>query len=423
MFHREITAKILPWLGTNKVIILKGARRAGKTEVLRDLVDFIDKRGERSVFLSAEQKRHSPFFSSSSAFLQYLKDQYGLGSGKKLYVFIDEFQYIKNSGHFIKELYDAASEHLELIVAASTAFQLIKTHELKDIRKIFYVRRLSFVEYLNTSNEFCFHQKFEMSDEKSLKSFYKKYKGVLDHSASLYMQWGGYPEVVQENDTVKKMEVLGDIIHGYVEKDISSFLRVENVEAYLQLMKALSSEVGNLLNHQELSVKLKIHKKTLKKYIDILHGTYAFSFIPPYFTNIKKELAKMNTVYAFDLGLTSYFLQQQCSKEKKHLSPHSRIKNFIFCELQKHGFEKNLFFYRTIAKAEIDFILCRGNQVLPIKVKFGKKGQPVPVVVKNFMKTYSDVAQKAIILTEDELRFEKECIFIPVSLFPFLKID
>ena len=92
-------------------------------------------------------------------------------------------------------------------------------------------------------------------------------------------------------------------------------------------------------------------------------------------------------------------------------------------ELQKHGFEKNLFFYRTIAKAEIDFVLCRGEQLFPIKVKFGKKDQPVPVVVKNFMKTYSHLTQKAIILTQDELRFEGDCIFIPVSLFPFLKLD
>lgn len=422
MIHRGITEQILPWLGTNKILVLKGARRVGKTIVLQNLNNFLQERGDRTLFLSAEQKRHLPMFSDPKLFLRFLKEQYGLGDGKKLYVFIDEFQYIRQSGHFLKTIYEAASTHLELIVAASTTFKLINTEELEHIAKIFYVRRISFQEYINATSELKYDQQFELSQQDEIKNFYSLYKDDLEQAVLKYMYWGGYPDVIEEKNPEKKMEVLGDIIHGHIEKDISSFLRVENVDAYIQLMEILSSEVGNLVNHQDLSTRLNLHKKTLKKYLDIIHGTFTFSFVAPYFTDTKKELAKMNKVYAQDSGIVSYFLHQTPPDERGYFPHLPRVKNFVFMELRKYGPDHNLFFYRTIAKAEIDFILCLEKEVIPIKIKFGKKKQKTPVVVKNFMSMYSHLVKKAIVITQDELRFEKDCIFLPVTILPFLKM-
>lgn len=422
MIQREIIEEILPWLGTHKIIMLKGARRVGKTIVLQYLEKLLKDRGDRTMFISAEQKRHLPIFSDPKLFLRFLKEQYGLGHGTRLYVFIDEFQYIKQSGVFLKELYEVGGNDLELIVAASTTFKVAKnTEDFKDIRKVFYVRRLSFGEYVANTSELTYTQRFNLTEEQKIQDFYSLYRHDIEQNLNDYMYWGGYPEVIEEKNSEKKMAILDDIIHNHIEKDISSFLRVENVGAYIQLMGLLSGEVGNLLNHQDISTRLDIHKKTLGKYLDIIHGTFSFSFIPPYFTNTKKELAKMNKVYAQDAGIVSYFLQQTSPAQAAYPSM-SRVRNFIFTELRKHGHEQNIFFYRTIAKAEIDFVLCKDKEVIPIKIKFGKKKQKVPVVVKNFMEMYQDVAKRALIITQDELRFEKDCVFVPVALFPFLNL-
>lgn len=423
MIQRGIIEEILPWLGTHKVLMLKGARRVGKTILMQYLEKFLKDRGDRTMFISAEQKRHLPIFSDPKLFLRFLKEQYGFGDGNRLYVFIDEFQYIREAGTFLKTLYEMGGNDLELILAASTTFKVAKsTEEMKDIRKIFYVRRLSFEEYMSVTSEFSYTERFELTEEEQIKDFYALYKHDLEQNLTQYMYWGGYPEVVEEKNPERKLEILDDIIHGYIEKDISSFLRVENVDAYIQLMALLSGEVGNLLNHQDLSTRLKIHKKTLGKYLDIIHGTFSFSFIAPYFTDTKKELAKMNKVYAQDAGIISYFLHQTLPEQVGHSPNLGRVKNFIYSELRKHGNENNLFFYRTIAKAEIDFILCKEKEIIPIKIKFGKKKQKVPVVVKNFMKMYAPMAKQAIVVTQDELRFEKDCMFVPASVLPFLKV-
>lgn len=421
--QRKLIEEILPWLGTQKIITIKGARRVGKTEIMHHLEQHLKERDENTLFLSVEHKRHLAIFTDPKLFIRFLKEQYGFSSSKKLYVFLDEFQYIRQSGLFLKEVHELAGDHIQLIIAASTTFKVTKNVEdIANLRKVFYVRRLSFSEYLTLRSELSYQQKFSLSDEKYLHEFYQIYQHDLENYIGEFINWGGYPEVVQERDSQKKEEILGDIIHHYIEKDISSFLRIESVEAYIQLMDILSHEIGNLLNQQDLSVRLDIHKKTLKKYLEIVSGTFTFSFIPPYFTDTGKELAKMNKVYAQDMGIVSYFLPQT-ARESLSLSPHiGRIKNFIFTELRKLNYNDNIFFYRTIAKAEIDFIICKERELIPIKVKFGKKKQKVPVVMKNFMKTYKDTVKKGIVITQDELRFEENCIFVPFSLFPFLDI-
>ncbi|OGH66525.1 MAG: hypothetical protein A3B90_00785 [Candidatus Magasanikbacteria bacterium RIFCSPHIGHO2_02_FULL_41_13] len=421
--YRKTIEDILPWLGTNQIIIIKGPRRVGKSVLLHQLEDILKERGDKTLFFSVEQKRHLPIFSDPKLFIKFLKEQYHLGTHQKLYIFLDEFQYIKQAGLFLKHVHELWGNTLQFIIAASTTFKVTKNIEhLEKLRKVFYLGSLSFQEYLNQKSSFSYTQKFAFSDEHGIKEFYDLYRHDLEEHVNEYLSWGGYPEIILEQDPEKKNEIFGDIIHHHIEKDISSFLRIENVTSYIQLMEILSQSIAHRLNHQDISSRLELHKKTLTKYLDIINGTFTFSFIPPYFTDTKKELAKMNKVYARDMGLISYFLQQT-PRESISLIPNIfRIKNFIFTELQKHHHTSNLYFYRTIAKAEIDFILCQDKKLIPIKVKFGKKKQKLPVVMKNFLKTYEHMAHKGIVITQDELRFEKNCVFIPFTLFPFIDI-
>lgn len=422
MIPRSVVEDIKPWLGTNKILILKGARRCGKTEVLHTLQKYMDDRGENTMLMSAEQKRHLPIFSDPKLFLRFLKDQHNLTGNKKLFVFIDEFQYIRQAGVFFKAVYDMAGNDLQLILAASTSFKVSRnTEDLQLIRKTFHVRRLSFQEYMTQKSDFSYKETFDIDEKEKIQDFYALYREDLEQCLGSYMYWGGYPEVVQEKNSERQFAILDDIIHGHIEKDISSFLRVENVDAYIKLMEVLSAEVGNLLNHQDLSTRLNIHKKTLGKYLEIISGTFTFSFVPPYFTDTKKELAKMNKVYAQDPGIVSYFLRQTPPDQSGYYPHLSRVKNLVFTELLKKGYTDNIYFYRTIAKAEIDFILCKEKEIIPIKVKFGKKRQKVPVVIKNFMKLYPEVAKRAIVITQDELRYESNCTFVPICLVPFIK--
>lgn len=421
MFQRSLTEKILPWLGTNKIINIKGARRVGKTVLLHHLEQTLKDRGESTLYISVEQRRHLPIFGDPKKFVHFLREQYPAAGGKKLYLFLDDLQYIKDPIHFLKTVDEMTAERCQLIVAASTTFPVTKEQESFDNkRKKFFLHHLSFREYISFRSGQPYDKKFSVFDKEELEDFYAEKKEEIEAHLGDFLCWGGYPEIAVEPDEEKKFDMLGDIIHRHIEKDIASSLRVENVDAYIQLMAVLSSEVGNLLNHQDISTRLDIHKKTLSKYLDIIRNTFTFSFVSPYFTNTKKELAKMCKVYVEDIGIMSYFLHQSPRDRLAFFANMPRIKNFIFSELRKTEHNNKLFFYRTIAKAEIDFVICGEEDIIPVKVKFGRDKQKVPVVMKNFMSAYKPLVKKAIVITRDELRYEDNCVFLPISLLPFV---
>lgn len=424
MISRILTEEVLPWLGTAKILNIKGARRVGKTTFLRYLEQILKDRGETTAYMSVEQKHHLPMFATPGAFVQYLRAHYGLSEEKKLYLFLDDFQYIKDPIHFLQGVNELTEAQCQLILAASTSFKATPTGDRfsDEKRKKFFLRHLSFGEYLTAHTNQFFNERFSINDAKALTEFYHESQGKIEEYINEFIHWGGYPEIAFETRAERKFEILGEIIHRYIEKDISSFLRIENVQAYIELMATLSNEVGNLLNNQDLSTRLNIHKKTLGKYLEIISDTFTFSYVPPYFTNTKKELAKMCRVYAQDAGIQAYFLHQNAPGAFSAALTPVQVKNFVYTELRKMGYNHNLFFYRTIAKAEIDFVICGDKEIIPIKIKFGKHKQTGPVAIKNFQRLYGDMVNRGVIITRDELRFEDGWAFIPYILLPFVKL-
>lgn len=427
MIKRIITEEILTHIGSDQTIVIQGARHVGTTELLLHIEQVLKDRHEATVFINLEQNRHDATFRDPKLLIRFLREQCGLGGGKKIYLFLNEIHFIKHPDNFLKEVYDLSGGGLQMIVAGSVSINNIHMKkdftELADKKVMFNLRHLSFREYLKAKSDFSYQEKFRLMEAKNLQDFYTTHKDDLKEHFKNFIYWGGYPDVAEEPNSTKKYVLLGDIVHRYIEKDISSLLRLENVEAYIQLMEILSHEVGNLLNHHDLSTRLNIHKKTLDKYLDIISGTFTFEFVPPYFTNQKKELAKMRKVYAHDAGIVSYFHHQMVREPLSFFPNVARLKNFLYTELRKMDYNKKLFFYRTIAKAEIDFVINAETEIMPIKIKLGKKVKRVPVVMKNFVGLYENKVKKAIIVTEDDLHYDGLFVFVPIMLLPFIDFE
>jgi len=81
------------------------------------------------------------------------------------------------------------------------------------------------------------------------------------------------------------------------------------------------------------------------------------------------------------------------------------IENIIYNKLSFDYELDNIFFYRTISKSEIDFIVQKDDQILPIEVKFRNKIMNMPVSINNFSKLYDDVKYK-LLITKDDLKID-----------------
>ena len=134
-------------------------------------------------------------------------------------------------------------------------------------------------------------------------------------------------------------------------------------------MKILANQIGDLLNMNELSNTLNIPRKEIEFYLDLLEHTFILDKITPYYRNIRSQITKMPKIYWSDLGIRNQLLNN--FSELAGRSDNGKLfENFIYLELKNKVSKEKIYFYRTIHKAEIDFIFEKNGVVYPIEVKY-----------------------------------------------------
>ncbi|MEA3398385.1 MAG: ATP-binding protein, partial [Patescibacteria group bacterium] len=365
----------------------------------------------------------NPIFQDAKLFLRYIDGQYNL-ENKKLFILLDEFQYIKNAGLFLKNIFDQKKEKIQLIVSGSSSLEITKNSEFLTGRKIdFFLQTLSFREFLSEKSANRYAYAWDLNDSiKELSDFYKIYRKDLEINLLDYINWGGYPEVTTVKNINKRKAILGDIVKTYIKKDVASFLRVKNISGYNNLILLLSNQIGNLINKDELSNTLKLNNRTIENYLDILEGTFIFQRLFPFFSNLRKTLTKTPKIYCHDFGIIKSTADRSEIFDYNLVSG-EMIENFIFGELRKIFSNDDMYFYRTASGAEIDFIIKK-DFLYSIEAKFKKNIKTMPVAMKNFAGDYGKKIKLNIVFTKDYINFDKKtnCFFVPAVLMPFVNL-
>ena len=99
------------------------------------LKDHLEKKGEKTAFLSLDFENDQKFFSSQIAFIEKLKLEFGNATG---YVFIDEIQRKEDAGVFMKGLYDMSLPYKFIISGSGSVELKEKVHESLAGRKAMF---------------------------------------------------------------------------------------------------------------------------------------------------------------------------------------------------------------------------------------------------------------------------------------------
>ncbi len=409
MIFRDIEEKIVPWLKQNKIIILKGARQVGKTTILKNLQKKLVKEGNVVHYIAADLDFADPAFGDPRLFILRLDDLFGDKTG---YVLIDEFQIIPNAGLFMKTVYDQRQEKYRFIVTGSSSLELTKNSEFLTGRKIeFIIRPFSFREFVRAKAVDIPDRLLDPRDGLTIRTHADLYGKRLQELFAEYLRFGGYPESVLA-PTYLRATVLKELLSTYVRKDVAGFLRVENVGAFNNLVKVLSSQIGSQVNRSELANTLRINQETLNKYLDILVGTFVFYLVPPWFTNPRKEVSKMPKVYVTDPGfLLATDVAPSPVTPYALLNGHL-VENAVWITLTNQLGIDSVRYWRSNAGAEIDFIATRNSTSCPIEVKFSLVKSHEPVSIRNFRHLYPGTGPAVFI--------SKEQIEVPENGSPFI---
>lgn len=369
VLKRDVFDRIKTYLGTNNIIVLHGARQVGKTHILYYINDYLLKKGEKTHYVDLEDSRYVEILDSGvEPFINYLK---GEGLKGKVFVFIDEIQYLSSPSSFLKLMVDHHPD-IHLIVSGSSSFDIKSKFSDSLVGRTvnFEIYPLSFKEFLRFKN-------IKSLLEDRLIGLYRE-----------YMSYGGYPKIVLDDNIKHKETYLQQIIDTYVKKDISDLANIKDTKKFNNLLKILASQSGQLINIQSLSRTCGVASQTISNYLEILEETYILKLVSPFSTSAKVEVAKTPKVFFYDTGI----LQMLWLRKLQSENVGNIFETSVFSELTKKFGAGNINYWRNKNVNEIDFILQKEGEIVPIEAKYNfsqfKESKITPFLKKYKIKSF-----------------------------------
>ncbi len=323
--------KLIYSLNHKRIILLVGSRRVGKTTLF---YQFIAKLLERTLpqhILYALMDH--PQISSYKIYdlVREYRKEFNLDRKTKIYLFLDEIQYIKDWEREIKSLFD--SENVKIFLSGSASSHLIvKSSYLTGRMEKIDVYPLDFEEFLS-------FKKAKISETENYK--FEKY-------ADEYLKIGGYPEYVLEEDPA----YFSDLVNSILYKDIVNLYQLKNPDLLKDLILLLADRVGHQTTYSKLASILGIKVDTVKEYIFYLKNTFLIDELPRASLSRSARIYGPKKFYLQDNGILFHLLGR--------LSYGQALEQTIFHFLKNSG-KQTGFYYED--QKEIDFLFANKDTV------------------------------------------------------------
>lgn len=363
--NRLLQGKILESLAPNKAVLIFGARRVGKTVMMRQIVDSYS---GRTMMLNGEDFDTLDLLQNRS-----VANYRHLLNGIDLLA-IDEAQNVPQIGSVLKLIVDEVPG-ISVLASGSSSFDLLnKTGEpLVGRSTQFLLTPFSQREIAQRETVFETRQNFE--------------------SRLIY---GSYPEVVMMDSYERKMDYLRDIVGAYLLKDILVIDGLKNSNKMRNLLRLIAFQLGSEVSYEELGKQLGMSKTTVEKYLDLLEKVFVIYRLGAYSRNLHKEVTKAGKWYFYDNGVRNAIIGA-FSPLSVRQDVGALWENYIIGERRKLNFNnllhKEFYFWRTYDKQEIDLIEESPDGMSAFEFKWGNK---MPAAPKVFSQAYPDAVYHVV---------------------------
>lgn len=333
---RAIESQLENLLDKNKVLLVLGTRRVGKTF----LINAIHKNYKNPVvILNGEDFDVQELLKKRTA-ANYKRI---IGSAKLL--ILDEAQVIPEIGKTLKFMIDSITG-LTILATGSSSFDLLnKTGEPLTGRQIqFSLYPLSQLELKETET---YLETVQNLEERLI--------------------YGSYPELLQLNTYTEKSDYLQQLIQSYLLKDILAFEGIRHSDKIIRLLRLIAYQVGSEVSYNELGSQLGISKNTVENYLDLLSKVFIIYRLSAYSTNQRKEVSKSSKWYFFDNGIRNAIINDFRLPDLRN-DIGTLWENYIISERIKRNsyLKENVqhYFWRNYNQQEIDLMKSRKEKYL-----------------------------------------------------------
>lgn len=191
---------------------------------------------------------------------------------------------------------------------------------------------------------------------------------------------GGYPELVANPGRDVGLWH-SSYIQTYLERDVRTLRQVGDLTQFQSFLRGLAARSGQLLNLSDLARDLGVAVNTIKSWVSVLEATFQAHVVRPYFANVGKRLVKTPKIYFTDVG-TLCHLTGLRDAEHAAAGPmggvilETAVLSEIVRTLTHRGVDPQVYFWRTSAGMEVDFVVDAGATLIPIEVKLSATPRP-----------------------------------------------
>lgn len=360
-FYNDLTEYLQP----NRVLVLYGPRRVGKTTLLQD---FLSSCILRYKLDSGDNLKTQQIVSSQDfATIQEYAAGYEL-------IAIDEAQRIPHVGIGLKILVDQVFG-IRVIATGSSSFELSG-----QVGEPLTGRKQTLIFYPIAQLE--------------LASLYNQHE--LRERISEWLVFGSYPDVVNAKHKLDKQHILEELINSYLLKDILEIERVKGSKILLDLLRLVAFQVGNELSLSELASQIGIDTKTVARYLDLFEKSFVLYNLRGFSRNLRKEITKKSKYYFYDNGIRNAIISNFNDLEIRN-DVGALWENFLVAERLKktsyHSMYANRFFWRTWDGQEVDLVEEREGKLFGYEFKWSEKTKKPP---RDWQETYPDASYEVI---------------------------
>ena len=437
MLYRKITKDIQEWYQNSSTgLLVDGARQIGKTTIIEDFlvknnIDFIelnllDNKLALEAFNTATNGKDLLFRLSSLSNKELVEN--------KTVIFIDEIQEADDAITPIKFL--VQNTKFKFIFSGSLLG--VKMQDIQSV-PVGYLTVLQM--YPMDFKEFC--KAVGVSDKtvSYLNECFenKKHVDKIIHKQMLnlfktYIIVGGMPKAVSEfvktNDMTKVNQVLENIDFGY-RQDITKYQK-DN--------KLLIQDIYNLIPSELNAQNKRFILKSLNEKARFYQYETSFTWLKnsgvglfvhnvdnPIYPLLASKERTLFKLFLCDVGLLTYKLyngnQISILNGNSTLNYGAVYEAVVAQELKAHGFE--LFYNSDKKRGEIDFLIEKGNRVIPLEVKSGKDYKRHSALAQ-LMANDSFNYEEGVVLCNGNVETEGKTIYLPIYMIDFIqntKID
>jgi hypothetical protein len=315
------------------VTAILGPRQAGKTTLAREFA--------ADHFLDLENPREAAMLAEPQLALEPLS---GL-------IVIDEVQRAPNLFPLIRHLVDTRKEQRYLVLGSASRDLIRQSAE-------------------SLAGRIAYHELggFRLGDVGG------------DHWRKLWLR-GGLPRSYMARADEQSCLWLEQYVATFLERDIPQLGITIPSAALRRFWTMLCHYHGQILNHAEFARSFGVSDMTVRRYLDILEGTFIIRLLQPWHSNIGKRLVKRPKLYVRDSGLLHTLL---AIRSMRDLMAHNKLgaswEGFALEVAARAIGKRNeeLAFWATHSGAEVDLFWQEHGKNWAIEVKYADAPRLTP---------------------------------------------